>query len=222
MIFLLTGDHRWDQMGCAGHPVLRTPAMDRLAREGARFTNAFVTTSLCSPSRATFLTGQYAHAHGVTNNSTELREADLRRTVPHLRRESGYETAYCGKFHRGLSSDPRPGFDYWAVFPGQAEYVNPGRNIDGKMARMEGHSARVSTDLAPGWLRKPRTKPFCLIVGFKEVRTPLTPPPHLEDLYAGARWEAPAFPAEALEGSPAHCARRAAAAARGTAPTRTC
>lgn len=202
VIFLLTDDLRWDQMGCAGHPVLRTPAMDRLAREGARFKNAFVTTSLCSPSRATFLTGRYAHAHGVTNNSTELRGADLRRTFPYLLWESGYETAYCGKFHMGRSPGPRPGFDYWAVLPGQGEYVNPELNINGKTVKMEGYSARVSTDLALEWLKKPRTKPFCLIVGYKEVHTPLTPPPHLKDLYAGARWEAPEFPASALEGKP--------------------
>ena len=71
VIFILTDDQRWDQMGCAGHPHLETPNMDRLAAGGTRFTNAFVTTSLCSPARASFLTGRYAHAHGIVGNRVE-------------------------------------------------------------------------------------------------------------------------------------------------------
>ena len=70
IIFVLCDNQRWDFMGCAGHPFLKTPNMDRLFQEGVLFSNAFVTTSLCSPSRASFLTGQYAHTHGVMGNET--------------------------------------------------------------------------------------------------------------------------------------------------------
>ena len=88
VVFILTDDQRWDQLGCAGHPFLKTPNLDRLAAEGAMFRNAFVTTSLCSPSRASFLSGLYAHAHGVVNNFTDY-PADLP-SFPRRLQSAGY------------------------------------------------------------------------------------------------------------------------------------
>jgi len=111
VVVIMTDDQRWDCMSCEGHPFLETPNMDRIAEEGARFANMFVTTSLCSPSRASFLSGLYAHTHKVTNNFTDY-PADLP-SYPLNLQQSGYETAYIGKWHMGEQSDERrPGFDY--------------------------------------------------------------------------------------------------------------
>ena len=215
IIFLLTDDQRWDQMGCAGHPHLKTPNMDRIAREGARFTNMFVTTSLCSPSRACFLTGRYAHAHGVKSNQEDIADREIRRAYPALLRESGYETAYVGKLHMGNHPQPHPGFDYWAVLPGQGRYVNPQLNVNGEMKTFEGHSGRVTTDLALDWLRKPRQKPFCLVLGFKEPHGPRNPPDHLKDMYSDVTLKRPALMPEQMHGKPREVQERARNAGAG-------
>lgn len=121
VVFVLTDDQRWDAISLSGNSApLETPNIDRLGREGVYFRNAFATTSLCSPSRASILTGQYAHAHGVTNNFTEF-PADTR-TWPLVLQQNGYETAYIGKYHMGEENDePRPGFDYFATHRGQGQ-----------------------------------------------------------------------------------------------------
>lgn len=94
VLFILCDDLRWDCLSSAGHPHLKTPHIDRLAREGVFFKNTFCTTSLCSPSRASILSGLYAHAHGVTNNFTEY-PAELA-SFPRLLQSAGYETGYIG------------------------------------------------------------------------------------------------------------------------------
>ena len=107
IVYVLTDDHRWDCLGIAGHPFLRTPNLDRLCREGVRFANAFVTTSLCSPSRASFLSGMYPHRHGVLNNFTDYPK-DLP-SFPRSLKAAGYETAYIGKWHMGGGRDVTAG-----------------------------------------------------------------------------------------------------------------
>lgn len=97
ILFILTDDHRYDAFSCMGHPVVKTPNLDRIANEGANFTNTFVTTSLCSPSRASFLTGQYAHTHGVVTNHTMWNDANI--TFMELIKKAGYDTAFIGKWH---------------------------------------------------------------------------------------------------------------------------
>ncbi|MDB4265072.1 sulfatase-like hydrolase/transferase, partial [bacterium] len=92
IIFILTDDHRWDALSSMGHPVIQTPNLDRLSEEGIMFTNAFVTTSLCSPSRASFLTGQYPHQHGVVTNHTPWDNRNI--TFLELLKTAGYETAF--------------------------------------------------------------------------------------------------------------------------------
>ena len=110
VLVILTDDMRWDSMSCAGHPFFKTPNLDRMAAEGARFANMFVTTSLCSPSRASILSGLYAHRHGVLNNFTEY--PDSLPSYPRRLRDAGYETAYFGKWHMGETNGmPRTGFD---------------------------------------------------------------------------------------------------------------
>jgi len=98
MVFILIDDLRWDELGCVGHPSLKTPNIDRIAREGALFCNAFTTTPLCSPSRASFLTGQYAHTHGITDNVDRSPASHKLATFPPLLHQAGYETAFIGKW----------------------------------------------------------------------------------------------------------------------------
>ncbi|RMG01134.1 MAG: acetylglucosamine-6-sulfatase, partial [Planctomycetota bacterium] len=182
VIFILTDDQRWDELSCEGHPFLKTPNLDRIAAEGARFKNMFVTTSLCSPSRASFMSGLYAHTHGVINNFT-----DYPRDLPSFPRQLqsiGYETAYIGKWHMGEDDDsPRPGFDYWASHRGQGKYFDNEFNINGKRVQLKGYYTHRVTDLAIDWLKRPRNKPFLLCLGHKAPHTPFTPEPKYEHIY---------------------------------------
>jgi N-acetylglucosamine-6-sulfatase len=173
-VFIFTDDQRWDAMSCMGHPFLRTPNMDRLAREGVRFANAFVVNSLCSPSRACFLTGVYSHTHGVVSNDVNDYDPNLP-TYPLLLRQAGYQTAYVGKFHQAPKSDPRPGFDYWLSFRGQGIYNDPELNENGRTFKAEGYMTDLLTDAAVRWLRQPRAAPFCLTLAHKASHGPFTP-----------------------------------------------
>jgi len=177
ILFILTDDQAFDAIGFTGRfDFLPTPHMDRLARQGARFNNAFVTTSLCSPSRASFLTGCYAHRHGVTANGSR----DLHPTTPtfaELLQQAGYQTAFVGKWHMRPTSAPRPGFDYWLGFRGQGKYNNPELNENGRQFVKRGYMTDILTDYATAWLRRPRRKPFCLCLWHKAVHGPFTPAP---------------------------------------------
>ncbi|QDT39665.1 sulfatase family protein [Stratiformator vulcanicus] len=184
VLFILTDDQRWDQLSCAGHPFLKTPHIDRLAEEGAYCKNAFITTSLCSPSRASFLSGLYANTHGVVNNFTDY-PRDLA-SFPRRLQESGYETAYIGKWHMGEGDDsPRPGFDHWVSHKGQGDYFDTEWNVNGEREIIEGYYTGVVTDLAVDWLKgaSEADKPFCLCLGHKAPHTPFTPEPKYKDLY---------------------------------------
>ena len=136
-VFVLTDDHRYDAMGVVQReqgergrfPWCKTPSMDRMAEEGVRFRNAFVTTSLCSPSRAAFLTGTFNHKNGIVYNNTPFPEDSV--TWATLLRGSGYKTGYMGKWHMGKQRGQRPGFDYSASFLGQGKYKNQAFEING-------------------------------------------------------------------------------------------
>lgn len=172
VIFILSDDHRYDFMGFTGKvPWLETPNMDRLAKEGAYFSNAFVTTSLCSPSRASILTGQYSHTHTVVDNSSPLPENLI--FFPQYLQKVGYQTSFFGKFHMGhVDDEPQPGFDHWESFKGQGVYYNPTLNINGER-KTYGDSTYVTdllTEHALDWLKKRnREKPFFLYLSHKAV-----------------------------------------------------
>ncbi len=131
VVVVICDDLRWNAMSCGGHPHLVTPNIDQLATEGVFFENMFCTTSLCSPSRASILSGLYAHAHGVTNNFTDY-PADLP-SFPRQLQQAGYETAYIGKWHMGEEDDsPRPGFDWFVTHRGQGLYFDTTFNFNGQ------------------------------------------------------------------------------------------
>ncbi|HEX7903913.1 MAG TPA: sulfatase [Chitinophagaceae bacterium] len=178
IIFILSDDHRFDFMGFTGKvPGLQTPNLDKLASEGAVFKNAFVTTSLCSPSRASILTGQYAHTHTVVDN--EAPAPSSLTYFPQYLQKQGYQTAFLGKWHMGGNNDdPRPGFDHWVSFTGQGVYYNPLLNIDGKHVQYKDSSyvTDVLTDLAVDWLAKrDKNKPFFLYLSHKAVHADFFP-----------------------------------------------
>ena len=192
-LFIYTDDQRYDAMGVvqreqgerARFPWFKSPNMDRLAAGGVRFRNAFVTLSLCAPSRAAFLTGRYNHLNGITNNHTEF-PAD---TVTHasLLRAAGYTTAYIGKWHMGEQSGQRPGFDYSASFVGHGRYNNCPVEINGVSTPTTGWVDDVSTDFAIAWMKQNRDKPFSMVVGFKSPHSPRggnNLPERLRNLYA--------------------------------------
>ncbi len=173
VIVMLCDDIRWDALSCAGHPHLETPNIDRLASEGIYFENMFCTTSLCSPSRATLLSGLYAHAHGVTNNFTDY-PVDLD-SFPRRLQQAGYETAYIGKWHMGEGSDePRPGFDHFVTHKGQGKYFDTEFNFNGAGRRVvPGYYTTVVTDMSLAWISAQQRAaeesgaPFMLMIGQK-------------------------------------------------------
>ena len=167
VLFVLCDDLRWDSLSCAGHPHLKTPHIDQLTREGTFFANTFCTTSLCSPSRASILSGLYAHTHGVTNNFTEFPTEMA--SFPRTLQTAGYETAYIGKWHMGENNDERrPGFDYFVTHKGQGKYFDTEFNLNGvRREVVPGYYTTVVTDMAVDWLKQPRTKPWLMMLGHK-------------------------------------------------------
>jgi arylsulfatase A-like enzyme len=184
LLFILIDDLRYNAPGYAGHPFVKTPNIDRIAREGAIFENAFVTTPLCSPSRASFLTGRYVRSHKVLDNTDHNELSHQLITWPRLLHDAGYETGYAGKWHMGTDSTPRPGFDRWVSFKGQGVYNDPLLNIDGTESKHEGYITDILTGHAVEFIRKPRSKPFVMYLAHKAVHGPFTPAERHKDLFA--------------------------------------
>lgn len=173
VVFILSDDHRYDYMGFMKTvPWLQTPSMDRMAAEGAHIKNAFVTTSLSSPSRASILTGMYSHSHKVVDNSAPLPEGLT--FFPQYLQQAGYKTGFFGKWHMGNDSGaPQPGFDHWEGFEGQGEYYNPRINTNGEWVQYE--DSTYVTDLltkhALGFIKEQQEqkKPFFVYLSHKGV-----------------------------------------------------
>lgn len=197
VIFILTDDHRYDAMGFMGHPFIKTPNLDKLALEGVHLKNAFVTTSLCSPSRASILTGLYTHKHRVIDNN-RLEPEDIV-YFPQYLQKAGYATAFLGKWHMGSDSDePRPGFDHWVSFKGQGNYLPPNPNytlnVDGRRVPQKGYITDELTDYAIDWLKQQNAaeKPFFMYLSHKAVHANFTPAARHAGLYKDVPWEHPA------------------------------
>lgn len=191
VVFILTDDHRYDAMGFMDHPFLETPHLDSLASNGVHLKNAFVTTSLCSPSRASILTGLYTHKHRVIDNNRLVPEGTI--FFPQFLQRAGYNTAFIGKWHMGgAHDDPRPGFDHWISFRGQGNYLPPGPrytlNVNGERVKQKGYITDELTDYAIDWLEEQNEaeEPFFLYLSHKAVHSNFTPAKRHEDRYKDA------------------------------------
>jgi N-acetylglucosamine-6-sulfatase len=174
IVFVLVDDLRWDEVGVAGHPYVDTPNIDRIAREGAFFQRAFTTTPLCSPSRATFLTGLYPHTNGITDNLARNEQSHKLETFPQMLNAVGYDTAFIGKWHMGNDDSPRPGFSTWAGMKGQGEALNPELNIDGERIQFTGYVTDILTDLSVDFIESDRQSPFLLYLSHKALHPNIT------------------------------------------------
>ena len=201
VIFILSDDHRYDAMGfLKAQPWLRTPQMDRMASEGVHFKNAFVTTALCSPSRASVLTGVYAHRHRIVDNNTPIPAGTT--FFPAYLQKAGYKTGFFGKWHMGAETDvPKPGFDQWVSFRGQGTYLpSPnGLNVNGKKVPQKGYITDELTDYATDWMRTlPKGQPYFLYLSHKAVHAEFQPAKRHEGTYKDATFVYP--PTMAAEG----------------------
>ena len=194
ILFVMTDDQQHDQMSCAGHPILKTPNIDRIAEGGVRFANAFCTNSLCAPGRATALTGVLSHVHGIRGNSEkadQIEELDpTLPTFPQMLQEAGYKTALMGKWH--IRHDPR-GFDDWKILPGQGVYQDPVYLHRGEERKETGYEVDVTADFALDFLRKSSggDAPWCLVFQTKAPHRPFQPAPRHADLFSDIEWPKP-------------------------------
>lgn len=167
IVIIISDDHAYQTISAYGSNLMQTPNIDRLAKEGMICNKAYVTNSICGPSRAVFLTGKYSHENGFKDNETSHFDAGQNLFVKELQ-NNGYQTAWIGKYHLG---EKPQGFDFWEIFPGQGHYYNPDViMMDGSTKRIEGYAPNIVEDLSEDWLdRRDPGKPFCLIIGHKST-----------------------------------------------------
>ena len=199
-LFILVDDQPFDAVGFSNrYPFLKTPNIDNLAKTGVNIKNFFVTQSVCSPSRASFLTGTYPHIHGVNQNNKYV-DPDWKTYAPysiHLQ-NSGYQTAHIGKIHMAHKRGKdhiRPGFDYWFSFIGQGEYFNPNVNDNGKEIQLEGYITDILTDKTIDWLVNKRdpNKPFSVNLWHKAVHEKHLPAIRHKNLFKNEQLPEPPF-----------------------------
>ncbi|PXY01224.1 sulfatase [Marinifilum breve] len=182
IIFIMSDDHAYQAIGAYGSKMNETPNIDRLANEGMRFDKAFVTNSICSPSRAVVLTGKHSHLNGVRDNINVF--DSTQQTYPKLLQKAGYETAVIGKWH--LKSQPT-GFDYWKVLPDQGHYYNPDFRTPEGIVQEQGYVTDIITDMALEWLdvKRDKAKPFMMMYHHKAPHREWLPAmEHLTDFKA--------------------------------------
>ena len=169
LLVILVDDLRYDEFGAGGHPYMKTPHIDRIAHEGAMFERAFHTTSICSPNRASILTGQYASRHGIIDNVA--RDAASHR-LPNYHLELqrlGYETAHIGKWHMGNDGKPRPGYDFWVAYDGHGRLNDPRLNEQGTYVQRKGYITDIMNTMAVDFIRRKHAKPWALWFAHKAV-----------------------------------------------------
>lgn len=170
VVVVVVDDLRWDEFGAAGHPYLETPNIDRLAAEGALFTNSFHAVPLCSPNRASLLTGQYPSRHGIIDNVARNLLSHSLETYPRAMQANGYATAFLGKWHMGNDPTPRPGFDYWVGLPGQGRSTDPELFEDGALHVVPGYTTDLLTDRALDFIARQATdRPYLVYLAHKAV-----------------------------------------------------
>ncbi len=173
ILFIMTDDHTTQAMSCYGSNLIETPNLDRIAHEGMKFNNCYVTNAICAPSRAVILSGKFSHVNGVTDNAKVFDGSQV--TYPKLLRQAGYQTAMIGKWH--LGSTPT-GFDYWSVLPGQGNYYQPQFIEMGDTITEDGYVTDVITDKAIQWLEGRETdQPFAMVYQHKAPHRNWMPAP---------------------------------------------
>ena len=164
IVYIMTDDHTAQMMSCYDTRYVETPNLDRIARDGVRFTHSYVANSLSGPSRACMLTGKHSHKNGFTNNEHGIFDGS-QQTMPKLLQAAGYETCLIGKWH--LVSTPT-GFDHWEILPAQGDYYNPTFiHMDGTRSADSGYVTRIITDKAIEWMENRRPTPFALFIHHK-------------------------------------------------------
>ncbi len=188
ILYIMCDDHSYQTISAYDTRYIHTPNIDRLAKEGVRFTNSFVANSLSGPSRACLLTGKHSHKNGFTDNTKTFDSSQ--QTFPKLLQQAGYQTAVVGKWH--LSSDPT-GFDHWNILIGQGDYYNPTFVDNGEKKQHEGYATNLTTDLALDWLSEGRdpSKPFCLLLHHKAPHRTWMPDTTDLELFADVNFPLP-------------------------------
>jgi N-acetylglucosamine-6-sulfatase len=174
IILIVVDDMRHDEYGAGGHPYVSTPNVDRLAREGVTFSNAYHVTPLCSPNRASILTGQFASRHGIIDNASRTYASHRLETFPQQLQRAGYVTAFLGKWHMGNDPAPRPGFDYWLALAGQGTFFDPGMNENGADVRIAGYITDILSDRAVSFISRSNDRPFFLLLAHKALHPQAT------------------------------------------------
>ena len=183
VVFILTDDQSYSTMSCTGSSFMKTPNLDRLARDGALFRNLILATSVCSPSRAAFMTGTYNWVNGVFANAAKWNPKNV--ILAQMMQKAGYATAHIGKWHCGDLKDPQPGYDHWFVAPGQGRYEDPIINVNGRNRTFQGeYLTTLTTDETIRFISQDHGgKPFLVWYGMKAVhggRGSFNPVPKLE------------------------------------------
>ncbi len=164
IVIIISDDHALQAISTYGSNIVKTPVIDKIANEGVRFDKAYVTNSICGPSRAVLLTGKYSHKNGFKDNETSVFNHGQDLFVKRLQ-EAGYQTAWIGKQHLG---DQPEGFDFYSILTGQGEYYNPDFITNGVRERIHGYVTNIVSDKAENWLEsRDKDKPFCLVIGHK-------------------------------------------------------
>jgi N-acetylglucosamine-6-sulfatase len=203
IVFVLVDDLRWDDIAVAGHPFVETPNIDKLAAEGARFTNAFASTPLCSPSRASILTGQYVRTNGIVDNTERDSASHRLQTFAIPLAAAGYRTGFFGKWHMGNDDSPRPGWSRWVAMRGQGEAVDPRLNIDGVRRVVPGYVTDVLTDQVVEFLHDTSSAPFMVFLAHKALH------PNIVQQNDGTRGTMAAGQPEGFVPAPRHAGRYA-------------
>lgn len=177
ILFIMSDDHAAQAISAYGSRINRTPNIDRLAKEGVKAENCFCTNSICTPSRASILTGQYGHKNGVKTLNEKL--APESRSVAKYLQANQYQTAMIGKWH--LGTEPQ-GFDHWRILPGQGAYYNPVFLEKGGQKQYQGYCTDLITDFTLEWLKgAERERPFFLMCHHKAPHRAWDPGPKYKD-----------------------------------------
>lgn len=186
VLFIMADDHAYQAISAYGSKLIKTPNIDRIAQQGALMQSAYVTNSVCSPSRAVILTGKYSHINGMKDNGTYFNGAQM--TLPKIFKQYGYQTAIVGKWH--LFSNPT-GFDYWNILPDQGHYYSPHFFKNGKDTVYKGYVTDIITDMAINWMDKHKDKPFFLMLHHKAPHRNAMPPIKYLDKFNDVKFPLP-------------------------------